>query len=81
MAGYRANISNTEESPRLSVTFPEFCGFPHGDVNNQIKQLVFIAAYLPVIHSGRLGGAVRTHGLQLHLLRYYTHTHVPSDAS
>lgn len=28
------------------------------------------AAYMPVVHVSRVGGVVRTHGLQLHLLRY-----------
>lgn len=32
------------------------------------------AAYMPVVHTGRMGGVVRTHGLQLHLLRYNTNT-------
>lgn len=33
------------------------------------------AAYMPVVHAGRMGRVVRTHGLQLHLLRYNTNTH------
>lgn len=33
------------------------------------------AAYLPLVHVGRMGRVVRTHGLQLHLLRYNTNTH------
>ena len=38
--------------------------------------LFLITAYMPVVHSGRMGGAVRTHGLQLHLLRYNTNRHM-----
>lgn len=34
-----------------------------------------VAAYMPVVHTGGMGGAVRAHGLQLHLLRYSTWTH------
>lgn len=33
------------------------------------------AAYMPVVHAGRMGRVVRTHGLQLHLLRYNINTH------
>lgn len=33
------------------------------------------AAYMPVVHAGRMGRVVWTHGLQLHLLRYNTNTH------
>lgn len=40
-----------------------------------------VAAYMPVVHTGGMGGAVRTHGIQLHLLRYSTWTHTLSYIS